>query len=307
MDDTAVATAPETESPDLEDLGAILRRRRAELGVALTTGSSATTRYPTTADAQLICTKCERDFVLPLVYHTHDRVLGGVPELCGSCRSEMFQAQEVATRVDTTAPKRDTLQLMEQAGGNPYEYGRFQLETFEAFRGRERALKRTRDLVEAVLQSKDPYDKIHGLYIVGDTGTAKTALAHCALRRLLEAGFRPGRDVIFDDALSLIEQIQDTYGSGASTWKILEARFRTRFWILDDLGAEKPSDDVVRKLTVIFNRREGRPTLVTSNVSPDQLEARHREFFRLASRFGPAQFRMVQAQGENARFTSEAP
>src|SRR5690606_21483625 len=109
-------------------------------------------------------------------------------------------------------------------------------------------------------------------------------------------------EVVFDYALSLISRIQDTYNTGASADEILDRRINAGIWILDDLGTEKPSDDVVRRLTRIFAEREGRPTLVTSNVPPDQLEQRHPEFFRLASRFGPRIFRVVEVRGRDRRF-----
>src|SRR5690606_3477547 len=123
-----------------------------------------------------------------------------------------------------------------------------------------------------------------------------------AARDLLLDPSIPAGAVVFDYALSLISRIQDTYNTGESTDEILNRRIRARVWILDDLGTEKPSDDVVRRLTMIFAEREGRPTLVTSNFPPHELEARHPEFFRLASRFGPRSFRTVEVRGRDRRF-----
>lgn len=308
-------TVERTEAAELEDLE---RRRTAKAGATTRSNGEEeitdTTGYPVTAEVQLICEKgCGKDFVVPVYYISCKRTVGPFPQRCSDCVGEMDRREEQRIeadaerlrRQDAESTRRRVLELVGQAGGNPFEYSRHTLDSFEPYEGREKAVQVIREWVAAITAESDPYAKIRGLYFVGETGTAKTALAHCALRAFIEAGYEPGKDVIFDNALSLIEKIQDTYSSGASTWDILERRFNARVWIIDDLGSEKPGDDVVRKLTVIFSRREGRPTMVTSNLDAGALTSRNDELFRLASRFGPAQFRHVQITGDDGRFRKE--
>lgn len=289
-------------------------------GEAQQTEASASSRseeaYPRVVDVECVCTAagCGARFTVPLPFLAPDRPVGRTPALCPACsrladKGERERAAALAREAQARAAKArevDVLRAVELAGGNPHEYADAALDTFAARPGREKALSSVREWVAAVLETRDRYAKVRGLYLVGETGTGKTALAHAALKALLDAGLRPGADVIFDDALSLVERVRGTYGSDESTWKLLESRIAARVWILDDFMAERPTDDVVSKFTMLLNRREGRPTFVTSNFTPDALHERHQDAFRMLSRLGPAQFRLVRCRGVDARFQQEA-
>jgi len=303
-----------TEATAAVDLAGVeeLRRRKREGVAGVHPGISRRSEYPCTVEVECVCLRpgCGRAFRVPVAHLAKDRPVGRVPDRCPGCvawaetlaAEQIRQEQEEAARLARAVTAQDVLALVEQSGGNPYEYAEHTLETFGAKPGREKALTAVREWVATVLSTRDRYARVRGLYLVGETGTGKTALAHCALRALLEAGMEPRRGVLFDDSLTLIERIQGTYGSNDSTWALLEERISARVWILDDIMAEKPTPDVVRKLTLLFNRREGRPTIVTSNENPSRLTEANPEYFRLASRFGPAHFRVVRAGGEDARF-----
>lgn len=235
--------------------------------------------------------------------------LFGVPERCPRCieaqerRQREREAQERREREERTRAERaeKLLDLLHRAGVNPWAHGRCTLGNYDASESGPKPVAAIREWLHDV-RTAGKYDPVRGLYLVGDTGTGKTHLAVGAARDLLAEPEFPETGVVFDHALALITRIQDTYNTGESTDQILDRRIRAKVWILDDLGTEKPSDDVVRRLTLIFNERSGRPTLVTSNIRPDQLEKRHPEFFRLQSRLGPADFRTVAVKGRDRRF-----
>jgi DNA replication protein DnaC len=273
-------------------------------------------QYPSVVDVECVCLApgCGAEFTVPTVYLEKNRPVGTPPDRCPSCAAaERVQQQARAVRIEreerareTAASQKRVLEALEEMGANPWVYNQYTLDTLDAWPGREAALAATREWTDAVLATVDRYAPVRGLYLVGPTGTLKTELAHCALKRLVEAGLQPGTELVYDDALSLIERIQGTYGSDERTWDLLEARVRAKVWVLDDFGTEKPSPDVVRKLTLIFNRREGRPNLVTSNLHPRNLTERNEEFFRLLSRFGTQRYRIVPCEGSDGRFRAAA-
>lgn len=302
-------------APSLADLQARHEALRQQASGARPSESSD---YPRVEQVECVCLTpaCGTTFSVPIWYNAPDRPVGAAPKLCDECRAELDRKErariadeERAKRAaEVAARARDILALVEQAGGNPFEFGRWTLNTFPTRPGQLKAVQAAIEWTDAVLDARHKYDKVRGLYLVGPTGTAKTQLMHCVVRRLIEEGMEPQKDVIFDDSMSLIERIQGTYGSDDSTWALLEARIGARVWILDDFMAEKPTPDVIRKLTLIFNRREGKPTGVTSNLTPDAVRERWpEEAYRLLSRFGTAQFRTVGVTGDDMRFhTPEA-
>lgn len=203
--------------------------------------------------------------------------------------------QKVRERTD----KIHTLLLA--AGANPWEHGNASFETYDAADSGDKPVALIREFITET-KSAGVFDPVRGLYLFGDTGIGKTHLAVAALREfLLDPGWSPS-DVVFDHAVSLIAKIQDTYNTGESTQQLLDKRINARVWILDDLGSERASEDVVQRLTLIFTERAMRPTLVTSNDPPDRLEQRHRELKRVQSRLGPAYFRTVRVKGRDRRF-----
>lgn len=253
------------------------------------------------------CQRCGSEFEA-VGYRLFSAVIG-MATTCPACQAaEKREREEAARREEQERAERarrereeEILELLHRAGVNPWAYGRCTLGNYDASESGPGPVEAVREFL-AETRRAQKYDPVRGLYLFGDTGAGKTHLAVAAARDLLLDPEIPLGEVVFDYALSLISRIQDTYNTGESTDEILNRRIRARVWILDDLGTEKPSDDVVRRLTMIFAEREGRPTLVTANIPPDQLEARHPEFFRLASRFGPRIFRTIEVRGRDRRF-----
>lgn len=107
-----------------------------------------------------------------------------------------------------------------------------------------------------------------GLIYIGPAGTGKTHLAVSVLLELVETYGVRGR---FVDFTSLIAQIQSTFNpeSGSSQHSVLQPIIEADVLVLDELGAQKPSDWVQDILYLVINSRytERRPTLFTTNYS----------------------------------------
>lgn len=238
------------------------------------------------------------------------REIGRPPE-CPECvdarraEDERREREEEAERRLRERTEREARihDLLHAAGVNPWAHGASTLGSWKPD-GSPAPLDATRALL-ADVRGAEKYDPVRGLYLHGPTGTGKTHLAAALIRELLVDGWSPGA-VCMDHAAALITEIQDCYGSDRSVLAVKAKRVDARLWILDDLGTERPSDDVVRILTEILNQREGRATMVTSNLAPQTLEDRHAELGRVVSRLGPRYFRVVKVDGRDHRFDSDA-
>lgn len=113
------------------------------------------------------------------------------------------------------------------------------------------------------------------LYIHGDVGTGKTMLA-CIIavefaHRLQACRFINVPDLLED--LREFNQIQRRDDDETREEKLRHV-YETKRLIVDDLGAEKPSDWTNEILFKIFNRRynDCSQTIVTSNIPPNKLK-----------------------------------
>jgi DNA replication protein DnaC len=151
-----------------------------------------------------------------------------------------------------------------------------------------------------------------GLCLIGPPGIGKTHIAVAVLR---SAVIRTGARGLFYDVRDLLRVIRSTYNPVVRTAEmdILRPVMEADLLVLDDLGAEKPSEWVEETMNLIVNTRynERRPTIFTTNYEdvPDDGEIdalKARVGFRMHSRlhemcefleYDGGDFRMLPANG----------
>jgi len=129
-----------------------------------------------------------------------------------------------------------------------------------------------------------------GLCLIGPPGIGKTHIAVSVLKQVVaERGARG----LFYDVRDLLRIIRSTYNPVVRTAEmdVLRPVMEAELLVLDDLGAEKPSEWVEETVNLIVNTRynERRPTIFTTNYEdlPDETDMdslRVRVGFRLHSR-----------------------
>jgi len=102
--------------------------------------------------------------------------------------------------------------------------------------------------------------------LTGNTGCGKTHLAVSMMNEFI----KHSQDALFVTLPELLLEIRSSfYGSSGTTEKALVDWYSTRqFLVLDDLGAEKPSEFTVATLYLILDRRirQERQTVITTNL-----------------------------------------
>jgi DNA replication protein DnaC len=127
-------------------------------------------------------------------------------------------------------------------------------------------------LAEAVVTARRFIDAYpiaeRGLLLLGHAGVGKTHIAVGVLRAVIQKTGVPG---LFFDTRELLKTIRSTYNSVSRTSEssVLQPVMETPFLVLDDLGAERPTDWVEEMMNMIVNTRynERRITFFTSNYA----------------------------------------
>ena len=256
-------------------------------------------------EEEATCLDCGKTFPFKRLVIDGERT----PFSPGRCEDCCDKDEETVVGAPAPSRKDRILVLMDEAGVNVRQHGRCTL-TEGTMRGKHfdssecgpEPLEAATQFVYDMLNA-GRWGSVQGLLLMGTLGSGKTHLAAAIVRAaLLDKRIDPAR-VIFDRADRLITEIQDTYGSGGTS-AILEHRERAQLLVIDDLGREKATPDTLRILVDLVNAREGHPTVITSNQTPDGLVNRFGKgegWQRLASRLGPQNFRHVTVQGHDRR------
>ena len=122
------------------------------------------------------------------------------------------------------------------------------------------------------------------ILFTGKTGCGKTHLAVAIIRELVKRAWV--HEIRFITAPELLLEIRATFRPASRKYDdggrceadteqdVLDKYSKCDLLILDDLGAEKVSDFTIQSLYLVIDRRnrEMRPTIVTTNLSLEEIE-----------------------------------
>ena len=195
-----------------------------------------------------------------------------VPE-CPECDGSGWKRMDLAGR-QGVAPcscreQSKVQQLIEAARIPP----RYQECLFENFDPLNQNLSRAKTMASRFVEEYPAIDG--GLLILGACGVGKTHLAVSIIHALM---LRYETWCVFYDFRELLKQIQSSFNPVARTteWQILEPVVQCEVLLLDDLGAERPTDWVRDTFAYIINHRynQKRTTIITSNFEDGESKPR---------------------------------
>lgn len=187
------------------------------------------------------------------------------------------EAEWEAERKEKEARKRrEQLELIIRASGMGKRFLSRTFETFEITPENQRAAEAARryaDNFEAMLPRSGAQEPgRNGLIIIGPPGTGKTHLAAAIANKLIN----DGRAVICMTMIDILESIRRTFNGGGSEADVIHRYKAAPLLVIDDMGKEPPTEWAISTIYNIINGRYEAylPTIVTSNYSGNDLEAR---------------------------------
>lgn len=105
----------------------------------------------------------------------------------------------------------------------------------------------------------------------GSRGVGKTHAAVALLLAQMELSGKFG--ALFVTSADLLLEIRSCYNGKANEVEVLDKYTSANILVLDDIGAEKPTEWTVATLGLIIDRRyrEGSQTIFTSNLTPQEI------------------------------------
>lgn len=229
------------------------------------------------------CEDCGQENV-PMIYFRHTMKWVAVKSRCDACQAQFEKKEAIRLEEEIKKAKMRREECIESLLGRVGVLPRYISCRIENFKGE--------------------LPKLRPVFITGPVGCGKTHLAIGYLaNEIIEKGIEAGR---FVRAVDLFKEIRNTFQENRweSEMDLLEKYGKEiPFLVIDDLGTEKMTDWVEQTLYDLIDRRYGEclPTLITSNLSLDQLSAHYASHGdRLASRIagmGP----IVKIQGLDHR------
>ncbi|HEV2275119.1 MAG TPA: ATP-binding protein [Acidobacteriaceae bacterium] len=193
-----------------------------------------------------------------------------MPESCSLCGGSGLKlnlrpnGERYAEDCDCKVRLRASRML--QRAGIPKRYEHCILESFEIYNQADPSLRRAHMMARNFVAGYPVSTEGRGLLLTGNMGVGKTHLAVGILQALiLERGVRG----LFCDYRELLKRIQESYNPRVATTElqILAPVFEAEVLVLDELGAQKPTDWVWDTVALLLNTRynDKRTTLITTN------------------------------------------
>jgi DNA replication protein DnaC len=151
----------------------------------------------------------------------------------------------------------------------PKRYQHCTLDSYESgFRGADASMQHAHMSARRFAEAYPVETGGRGLLITGSIGVGKTHLAVGLLLALVE---ERGAQGLFYDYRELLKQIQHSYNPQVNSTEldVLKPVFEAEVLVLDELGAQKPTDWVWDTVALILNTRynDKRTTIITTNYS----------------------------------------
>ncbi|HVJ08274.1 MAG TPA: ATP-binding protein [Acidisarcina sp.] len=153
----------------------------------------------------------------------------------------------------------------------PKRYEHCSIDSYDsAFPGANRSLAAAHMMARKFVEDYPTGTEGKGLLITGSIGVGKTHLAVGILHSLITI---KGVQGLFCDYRELLKEIQHSYNPqvAMTELEVLDPIFKAEVLLLDELGAQKPTDWVWDTVALILNTRynDKRTTIITTNY-PDQ-------------------------------------
>ena len=166
--------------------------------------------------------------------------------------------------------EKKKLEKLVHVANIPPRYEHCSFENFNPITDRLKVVK------AAALKFVEDYPVVDcGLLILGPCGVGKTHLAVSILREIIH---RWGAQGLFCDFRELLKRIQNSYNpvSQSSELEILDPVLNCDPLVLDDLGAERPTEWVRETVSYIINSRYNRrlTTIITTNFDDQPRESK---------------------------------
>ncbi|MGF1572820.1 MAG: ATP-binding protein [Sumerlaeia bacterium] len=141
-----------------------------------------------------------------------------------------------------------------------------------------------------------------GIVLHGGTGAGKTHLAVGILKEIINRGYTG----VYYNVTELLNDLRSSYSkeSDLTEQTLLERIHAADIVVFDDVGAEAPSNWVLDRLYLMFNRRyeNAKPVIITTNCTRGELKERVGE--RITSRLYEMCFPLGKFPEEDYRYTN---
>ncbi|WP_374187296.1 ATP-binding protein [Priestia aryabhattai] len=165
--------------------------------------------------------------------------------------------------------------------------------TFDNYHPINQELSKAKQVAKSYL---DNFDKISGLLFVGDCGVGKSHLSYSICKEAREKGISS----IFISVPELLTQLKSTFNKNKNYTEedLLSALKNVDLLVLDDIGADYPTDWAITKLFEIINSRVGKSTIYTTNSNAKELASKvgKRNFSRMMENA-----QIIKMQGDDYR------